>query len=437
MRVMVVGGGWAGCAAGLAAARAGAAVTIVEKCDELLGTGLVGGIMRNNGRLTATEEMIALGAGELFEACDRAASHRNIEFPGGHRHATLYDVTRIEPEVRRVVHRAGIRVMLRSRVTGVRMEGGRLRAVLLGTGRALPADAFVDATGSAGPPANCTSFGEGCVMCVLRCPTFGGRMSLATLAGVDERQSHRAGGSAGAYSGSCEISKESLAPALARELSERGFVSVPLPDALRDLGKLGLKACQQYADVAYAENLVLLDTGHAKLMTAYMPLDVVRQVPGFERVSYVDPYAGGVANSVRYTAMAPHDLALLVDGVANLFCAGEKAGPLVGHTEAICTGTLAGRNAALWAAGLEPVTLPASLAVGDAIDFVTSAQASPAGWDRKITFSGSFYFARMAERGLYSANPATIRERVEDLGLGGLFSRPVARRQAAPVTRRR
>jgi hypothetical protein len=425
MRVVVAGGGWAGCAAALAAVQAGAEVTLLEKCDQLLGTGLVGGIMRNNGRFTATEEMIAMGAGALFHACDRVATHRNLEFPGGHRHATLYDVTRIEPEVRRVLKDAGVRVLFRSRVTGLRMEGGQIRAVLLKSGRALPGDAFVDATGSAGPPANCTDFGEGCVMCVLRCPTFGGRVSLAPLAGVAERQSRRAGGGVGAYSGSCEIGKESLAPSLARELDAQGYVAVSLPAALRDLGKLGLKACQQYADIVFGENLVVLDTGHAKLMTAYLPLEILRSVPGFERASYLDPYSGGVANSVRYTGMAPHDLFLQVTGVPNLFCGGEKAGPLVGHTEAICSGTLAGRNAALCAAGLEPVALPTSLATGDAIEFVTAAQASPGGWDRKITFSGSFYFARMEKLGLYSADPAAIRARVRDAGVENLFAAPV------------
>jgi glucose inhibited division protein A len=432
MNVVIAGGGWAGCAAALAAAKAGARATILEKCDQILGTGLVGGIMRNNGRFTAAEEMIAMGAGELFDACDRAAAHRNVDFPGGHRHATLYDVTRIEPEVRAVLRSAGVTVRYRSRVTGVRLEGRRLRAVILNDGQVLPGDAFVDATGSAGPPANCTDHGGGCVMCVLRCPTFGGRMSLATLAGVTERHSRR-GAAVGAYSGSCEISKESLAPALVAELARKGSVAVPLPAALRDPGKLGLKACQQYADPVFGDNLVVLDTGHGKLMLPYLSLDVLRSVPGFERATYLDPYSAGIANSVRYTSMTPHDLALQAEGVMNLFCGGEKTGPLVGHTEAIVTGTLAGRNAALSAAGLTPITLPAELATGDAIHFVTAAQERPGGWDRKITFSGSFYFDRMTELGLYSTDALAIRKRVADAGATGLFARPAPRASTAPV----
>jgi hypothetical protein len=431
MRVVVTGGGWAGCAAAVAAAKAGARVTLLEKCDELLGTGLVGGIMRNNGRYTAAEEMIALGAGELFEACDRVSRHRDIEFPGGHRHASLYDVTRIEPAVRRMVEAAGVHVLLRARVTGVRMAAGRIQAVLLRSGRALPGEAFVDATGTAGPPGSCTRHGDGCVMCVLRCPTFGGRMSLAALAGLTERQSLRAGGVPGALSGSCELAKDSLAPDIRRTLDEQGWVAVPLPPDLRDLGKLGLKACQQYADVSYAENLVVLDTGHAKLMSSYLPLDVLHRVPGFEHAAFVDPYAAGVGNSIRYTALAPHDLALRAEGVPNLFCAGEKAGPLVGHTEAIVTGTLAGRNAAFHAAGLDAVTLPDTLAVGDAVATVTAAYAAADGLDRKYTFSGAVYFARMEALGLYTTDRAAIRERVRAAGVAGLFDRTISPARAA------
>ncbi|TPB28043.1 FAD-dependent oxidoreductase, partial [Burkholderia pseudomallei] len=60
-KVVVIGGGWAGCAAAISARKAGAEVTILERTDLLLGLGNVGGIMRNNGRYTATEEAIALG----------------------------------------------------------------------------------------------------------------------------------------------------------------------------------------------------------------------------------------------------------------------------------------------------------------------------------------------------------------------------------------
>ena len=43
-KVVVVGGGWAGCAAAISAAKAGADVVILEKTDLLVGLGNVGGI---------------------------------------------------------------------------------------------------------------------------------------------------------------------------------------------------------------------------------------------------------------------------------------------------------------------------------------------------------------------------------------------------------
>ena len=50
MKVVVVEGGWSGCAAALSASKQGAEVTLLEQTDMLLGTGLVGGIVQNNGR---------------------------------------------------------------------------------------------------------------------------------------------------------------------------------------------------------------------------------------------------------------------------------------------------------------------------------------------------------------------------------------------------
>ncbi len=85
MKVIIVGGGWSGCAASLTAKKAGADVTIIEKTDLLLGLGNVGGIMRNNGRYTASEELIALGAGDLIKITDRVSTHRNVDFPGNQR----------------------------------------------------------------------------------------------------------------------------------------------------------------------------------------------------------------------------------------------------------------------------------------------------------------------------------------------------------------
>ena len=86
MKVIIIGGGWSGCAAAVAARKAGAETILYEKTDLLLGLGNVGGIMRNNGRFTAAEELIAVGAGDLINITDKCTRHKNVDFPG-HEHA--------------------------------------------------------------------------------------------------------------------------------------------------------------------------------------------------------------------------------------------------------------------------------------------------------------------------------------------------------------
>jgi hypothetical protein len=423
MKVVVVGGGWAGCGAALSAAKQGAEVVLIERTDMLLGTGLVGGIMRNNGRFAAAEEMIALGGGELFQLTDQNALHRGIEFPG-HRHASLYNVAKMEPSVGKFLRSRGIEILTRARVADVEMTDRRIKSVTGKQGEVsvqIAGDAFVDATGTAGPPANCNKYGHGCVMCILRCHSFGGRVSVTAKAGVKEMVG-RKGGQIGAMSGACKLLKESLAPEIVNTLNKTGVAVIPLPAAKILKGKLSLKCCQQYALPEFEENIVLLNTGHAKLMTPFFPLELLREIPGFENARYEDPYAGGQGNSIRFVGMAPRDDALAVEGVENLFCGGEKAGLLVGHTEAICTGTLAGYNAVRWIRKEKPQVLPDTLAIGDAIGYVRRQMQTEEGLGLKYTFSGSVYFERMKARDLYTTDPKIIRERVHKAGLIDLFA---------------
>jgi hypothetical protein len=226
-------------------------------------------------------------------------------------------------------------------------------------------------------------------------------------------------------SGSCKLHKDSVDPAIVAELNRTGVAVVPIPRNLIHEEKLGAKACQQYALAEFAENLVLLDTGHVKLMTSFYPLDELRQIPGMENARYEDPYAGGKGNSIRYLALSPRDDFLKVEGLENLFCAGEKAGLLVGHTEAICTGTLAGHNAVRQALGAPLVTISRLTAVGDAISFVREQMQTDEGLSKKYTFSGSVYFKRMLERRTYTTDVDVIQHRVEDAGLAGFFARRV------------
>jgi len=434
-RIVVVGGGWAGCAAALAARQAGAEdVVLLERTDSLLGTGQVGGIMRNNGRYTAAEEMIALGGGRLFEVCDAHSTHRNLAFPG-HRHASIYNVLEIERAVKNCLLDAGVEIWLQARVAGLTRSANSISAVSLENAASIEGDAFVDTTGSFGAQGFCTEYGNGCVMCIMRCPTFGPRTSLTALAGIAEKQGQKADGSIGAMSGACELAKDSMDPEVVRRLEEQGLLVIPLPAAMVNEEKLGTKCCQQYATADYAQNVVLLDTGRVKLMTTHLPLEQLRQVPGLENVRYGDPYAGTVGNSMRYAALSPRDDRMQVQGgVCNLFCGGEKAGLLVGHTEAMVTGTLAGHNAVRHARGGELLTLPDTLAVGDAIRHVRLRMATPEGMREKYTFSGAGYFQRMQVLGLYTTDHAVIAQRVAATGLAGVLAQPVAREACACPT---
>jgi hypothetical protein len=428
-KVVVIGGGWAGVGAALAAREAGAEVTVLERTDMLLGTGLVGGIIRNNGRYTATEEHIALGMGDLWDTLGANLRHKNIEFPG-HAHADLYDVSITEPAIKDLLLSRGIEVLTQQRVTDVVRSGDSLAAVVLECGDKIEADAFVETTGSAGPQNNCTKFGNGCAMCAMRCPTFGGRVSVTAKAGVEEQRATKQDGSVGVMSGSCKLHTESVSSELQKQLRETGVAVVPLPEELKAGGAkaklLGTKACQQYALAAFAENVVLLDTGHVKLMSPYFPLDQLRTIPGLEKARFEDPYSGGVGNSIRYLAMAPRSDALQVEGLANLFVGGEKTGPLVGHTEAAVTGSLAGLNAVRAAAGEALVTLPRTLAIGDII--ATAGEILKGGdLSQKLTFSGAGYFEQMKSLGLYTTDREAVRKRVVDAGLENLFLSPTRR----------
>ncbi|QDR79828.1 FAD-dependent oxidoreductase [Sporomusa termitida] len=425
-KIVIAGGGWSGAAAALAARKTGCEVELFERADMLLGTGLVGGIMRNNGRFTATEECIAMGGGELFQICDAHSRHRNISFPG-HNHVSLYDVAAIEPAVRRALQAAGVKLHIKTRINDVVMDGANVvqvaASLLHGEAIAADGDAFVDASGTAGPQGNCMKYGNGCVMCIYRCPTFGPRFSIAAKAGVQEIIGEKADGTLGAMSGSCKLHKDSLDPAVREQLDRTGVCVIAVPPRLqKSMESLGQKACQQYALKEFAENIVLLDTGHAKLMSAYYPLEVLRQIPGCANARFEDPYAGGIGNSMRYFGMLPRDNTLKVQGLNNVFCAGEKAGLLVGHTEAIVTGTLAGHNAARVALGQKPIEISRELACGDAIAHVNEKMQTPEGLTKKYTFSGSVYFESMKKKNLYSTDVAAIRQKVMKTNMGGIFA---------------
>lgn len=421
MKVVVIGGGFAGCQAAIQARKMDAEVHIIERTDMLLGVGNVGGIMRNNGRFTAAEELSYLGANEIIDIMDNLALHKNIYFTG-HKHASLTDIGKAEPEIRRFILSLGINIHFKSRGVNVVVEDNSIAKIKLSDGTFIDGDVFIETTGSTGPMTNCNKYGNGCSMCVLRCPTFGGRESLSLKAGIKDIMGERANGTPGAMSGSCELPRESLSPELLEELTTKGVATLPIPSEDINLDKLSQKVCQQYALKEFAENVILLDTGHIKLMTSYYPLEKLRKIPGLENARYIDPLSGGTSNSIRYLASSPRDNTMKIKGLNNMFCAGEKSGFFVGHTEALVTGALAGFNAVKYLSGEQLLELPRELVIGDIIAFANETLDIENGKTLRHTFSGGEYFDRMKELHLYTTDKEIIKDRVKSLSLLNIFN---------------
>lgn len=422
MKIIIIGGGFAGCQAAIQARRMGAEVDILERTDMLLGVGNVGGIMRNNGRFTAAEELSFLGAGELIDIMDSLALHTNIDF-SGHKHANLTDIGKAEPEIRRYILSLGINIHFKSRAINVTLDNKYVKKIKLADNSFIEADAFIETTGSTGPMLNCNRYGNGCSMCVLRCPTFGGRESLSAKAGVEDIIGERSNGTPGAMSGSCELPRESLSEDILNLLDKYGVAILPVPKEDINLDKLSQKVCQQYALKDFAENVILLDTGHIKLMTSYYPLDKLRKIPGLENARYIDPLSGGISNSIRYLSSSPRDNTMRILGLNNMFCAGEKSGFFVGHTEAMVTGALAGYNAVKYTLNEPLLILPRELSIGDIIAFANETLNMENGKSLRHTFSGGEYFERMKKLNLYTTDKKLILKRVNSLSLLNIFNK--------------
>lgn len=410
-KVVIIGGGWAGVSAAISAKKAGAEVLIIERTDMLLGLGNVGGIMRNNGRYTAAEENILLGNKELFFITDNLSRHRNVDFPG-HKHSSLYDVCKVEPEIRRLLLKKNINIMFKSRVIDVHMKNKKIIEVLIQDNKNIKGDVFIDTTGTAGGMGNCRKYGNGCVMCILRCPTFGPRVSISLKAGSKDQIGRRNNEEYGAFSGSCKLNKDSLSEEIRDTLDKDGVVTIPINQEDINADKLDMKVCQQYALNEYAQNVILLDTGHAKLMTPFYPLEKLRKLRGLENARYEDPYVGSIGNSIRYLSIALRDNYMKVHDVDNLFCAGEKAGLFVGHTEAISTGALAGHNSVRYLCHNELLKLPTNICSGDIIEHEYNMRIKQTNLKERYTFAGSVYFNRMKEQNLYTLDNSIIKEKI-------------------------
>ncbi|MBI2874532.1 MAG: FAD-dependent oxidoreductase [Firmicutes bacterium] len=419
-RIVVVGGGWAGCAAALAAARMGQESILIERTDDLLGCGLLGGIYRNFGRATAIMEAQAMGGGELFHAMDEAVRHVNPPIPKME-NQNVYDILRIQGKVRSRLDGAGVQIRLRTRVVKAESRNGRVTAVYLEDGEKVEADVFVDATGSGGPEELCRKWGLGCVSCLLRCPTFGARVSVAGLLGIQEGVG-RSGENYGAISAGSHLLKESLSPDLAGELESKGCMLVPIPASLKNQ-ETDWAATKHYASDEFKQTLVIVDNGQVLVMLRpFIPIEQVRQIEGLENARFFDPLAGGVGNSVRFLSVVETGPDFKAPGFENLYCAGEKVGLLVGNTEAVLTGELAGNNAARTARGDEALMLPRTTVLGDGLAYAGELLRGPGGYGKRYSFGGGEVQTRMREKGMYQLDPEVIAARIKELGLAGTLA---------------
>ena len=160
--VVVVGGGTAGFAAAIAAAEAGASVTLIEQQSYLGGTmtgGLVPGIVsmrhqpwRDEETLVQLESLysgnqvvrgIAQRMVDRLNAVGGAYSLKDGEAPV----RVLFDPELMKWVIDQMVREAGVKVLYNTKVSSVRKQGEAVTGVELAFGKDLAADVVIDATG--------------------------------------------------------------------------------------------------------------------------------------------------------------------------------------------------------------------------------------------------------------------------------------------------
>lgn len=151
--VIVVGGGFAGTAAAIAAARQGKSVLLVEKYNCLGGAAaydLVNPFMRYWTYTVGKTSRIYLSCGIFQEIVNE------LDKLGAFRASTQNKVCFNEEYLKLVLNRmcidSGVNLLFQTYVTGVNMEDGRIRSISVSNvsgNSTLKADCFIDATGDA------------------------------------------------------------------------------------------------------------------------------------------------------------------------------------------------------------------------------------------------------------------------------------------------
>jgi hypothetical protein len=451
-RVVIIGGGIAGCATAIAAIKAGAEVTLLERTDLLLGAALMAGYTNQGGRFCLAEEAKAMGGGEIL--CVLESLNLTKQGKGGGRPLApeavaaqltgySYELGKLEPIIRKLLQGMGIQMRLSSRAVDVKRVGNRLEAVKLATGEWLEGDAFVDCTGTGGGLANCIRYGKGCVMCLIyRCPTFGDRVSIAAKAGVQELMARRPDGTPGLLHHTMHLYRASLSPELQETLRSKKRAAIPIKHMVdpseyaplfysyrvyqgRD-PETGIASSPETAtsDPFSMEEMKLSASEVPGLASSpnvpYLPYDKLRKIPGLENAVIVFPQ-GGKSNVVWGLALTPRENSLRVADRENLFVAGEKVSA-IGVIECMVTGLLAGHNAVRTAFGKDLIVLPPTTSTGDYITFLAETMQTAESLTGFYGASAGLYLTRMIERDLFTSDVAKIKSNIEEAGLTNIYA---------------
>lgn len=235
----------------------------------------------------------------------------------------------------------------------------------------------------------------------------------------------RPDGTPGAVGSAVLINKTTLAPELLARLEKEGAICIPLPKELIDYSKEkkigGVRSRRQMEFI----NLVDIGSTAKCVGLGYFALDKLKSIAGFEFAQYDEPMAGGKFNKISKVDMCPRDDSLKVEGLDNVFAAGEKSGPGTGIAEAIVSGVVAGYNAARVAAGKKAMVLPRDTVIGDYIAYTGEKMKTPGGLEAGYSFGLGVYFERMKELGTYTSDVPAIHARVKKLGLNGVLAQKV------------
>ncbi|MBI2305233.1 MAG: FAD-dependent oxidoreductase [Chloroflexi bacterium] len=417
-RVVIVGGGFAGCAAAITVAKAGLEAVLIERRNALSGLGawtghLVTWVPRQETKL------LGGGGAELVATLESLTLHAGPAL-GVPDHILAFDATQTDARMERLVRQWGVQVILRRRAVDVVRKGDRVEAVILNDGTRVEGDAFVDTTGKGGGMEVCEKYGQGCVVCVVQCPMWGDRVSISERAEVADVSTGREA----SYLGAMLLAMESLSLEVQKRIIEGvgGYSYHPLPEEMvgMDVTRYWRRPEQPPTTTLYRSHIEFLHMPFAKIYRPNIPTDVLHQIPGFENAWHINPMAGGDGQAVQLDSIAPHDTTMRVTGLSNMFCGGVRAGRYRGFLEGVCAADLAGYNACREAQGLPIKSLPETTVIG--LFFARINQGHMyCDWPPGLAASAECDIYR--ERGLATTDMTKIRQRMEEAELVGMYGR--------------